>query len=157
MLNLNFTLLGQMITFIIFVWFTMRYVWPPITQAMNERQEKIAEGLAAAERGKRELELSQHQVMEQIRDAKIRAAQIIDGANKRAAVLIEEAKEKARIEAERLIHMSQQEIEKETQRVKQELKNHVANLALLGAEKIITHHMDEAVNQALIEKLITEI
>jgi F-type H+-transporting ATPase subunit b len=157
MLNLNLTLFGQMLTFIIFVWFTMRYVWPPITQAMKERQEKIADGLAASERGKQELELAQFKAAEQVRDAKIQAAQIIESANKKASILLDEAKEKIRTEGERLINLSKAEAEKEFLKAKQELKTHVAMIAMAGAEKILGHHIDEATNSELIQKLITEI
>lgn len=156
-MQLNLTLLGQMLTFIIFVVFTMKYVWPPVINAMRERQEKIAEGLAATERSKHELELAQHKAQEMLRDAKIQAAQIVENANKRANHMVEEAKEKARHEAVRIVEMSKAEAEKEFLKAKQELRQQIAIIAMSGAERILGHHIDEAANSALIEKLIAEI
>lgn len=156
-MQLNITLLGQMITFIIFVLFTMKYVWPPITSAMRERQERIADGLAAAEKGKKELEQAQTKVSDILNEAKIQASQIVDSANKRAMLVVDEAKERARLEAERIIEMSRQEAEKEFIKAKQVLKQQIGLIAMQGAEKILGHHMDEAANTKLIEKLITEL
>jgi F-type H+-transporting ATPase subunit b len=156
-MDLNATLLGQMITFIVFVWFTMRYVWPPITKAMAERKRQIADGLAAGERGKHELELAQHKATEYIRDAKIQAATIIEEANKRAIHIIEHAKDEARQESDRLLALGRTEIAKELQKAKHELKNQIAIIAMNGAEKILQKNLDKAANSALIEKLITEL
>ena len=157
MLDLNATLLGQMITFIIFVWFTMRYVWPPVMKAMTERKEKIAEGLAAGDRGRRELELAQHKAAEYLRDAKIQAASIIESANKRASILVEEAKDAARIESERIILLGRSEVDREVQKAKQLLKHQVALIAVVGAEKILARNIDKIANNELLDKLITEI
>lgn len=157
MLDLNATLLGQMITFIIFVWFTMRYVWPPVMKAMTERKEKIAEGLAAGDRGRRELELAQHKAAEYLRDAKIQAASIIESANKRASILVEEAKDAARIESERIILLGRSEVDREVQKAKQLLKHQVALIAVAGAEKILARNIDKTANNELLDKLITEI
>lgn len=156
-MDLNATLIGQFITFSIFVWFTMKFVWPPIMKSMQERKQKISDGLAASERGIHELELAQHKSAELIRDAKIQATIIIDEINKRGTLVIEEAKEKAREESERIFALGKTEIEKELQKAKQVLKNQVAIIALNGAEKILTHTIDKAANSELIEKLITEI
>lgn len=157
MMNLNATLLGQFITFSIFVWFTMKYVWPPIMKALQDRKQKIADGLAAAERGIHDLELARHKSAEILRDAKIQAAHIVDETNKRANLIVEEAKEQARIESQRIITLGKAEIELELQKAKQELKNQVANIALAGAEKILGHSLDKAANNEILEKLITEI
>src|SRR3954471_2161950 len=97
-MEINATLIGQLITFAILVWFTMKYVWPPITKAMHDREVKIAAGLEAAERGKRELEMAEHKALTIIHEAKQEASHIIDGAHKRSALLIDEAKEDAREE-----------------------------------------------------------
>lgn len=156
-MDLNATLIGQMITFALFIWVTMRYVWPPIMKAMEERKQKIADGLAAAERGKRELELAQHKAAETLRDAKIQAAKIVEEAGKRASHIVENANEQARIEGERLIALSKAEIEKELQKAKQQLKSQVAVIAMAGAEKILAHNIDKAANNDLLDKLITEI
>lgn len=156
-MNLNATLIGQFITFAIFVWFTMKYVWPPVIKALNDRKQKIAEGLAASERGIHDLELARHKAAEIMRDAKIQASQIVDETNKRTNMMVEEAKEQARTESSRIIALGKAEIELEVQKAKKELKNQVASIALLGAEKILGHSIDKAANNEIIEKLITEI
>src|SRR3990167_8035414 len=109
-MSINLTLIGQMITFLIFIWFTMRYVWPPIIKAIHDRQKQIADGLAASERGKRELELAQHKSVELLRDAKFSASQIIEQANKRAMQIVEEAKEQARVESQHILDNASREV-----------------------------------------------
>lgn len=156
-MDINATLIGQFITFAIFVWFNMKYVWPPIVKAMQERKQKIADGLAAADRSKHELELAQHKAAEILRDAKIQAAGIMDETNKRGNLIIEEAKNQARTEAERIIALGKSEINRELQKAKQELKDQVAIIALDGAEKILGANIDKAANSEIINKLITEI
>lgn len=156
-MDLNATLLGQLITFVIFIWFTMRYVWPPITKAMTARTQRIAEGLAASERGKHELELAQHKAADFIRDAKIQAASIIEEANKRAGHIVEAAQDDARSESERLLALGKAEISKEMQKARQELKTQVASIAMFGAEKILERSIDKDANSELLDKLITEI
>lgn len=157
MMEINATLLGQMITFAIFVWFTMKYIWPHIIKAMQEREKRIADGLAAAERGQHELELAQHKATDQMRDAKIHAAEILEQANKRANQIIEEAKERAREEGERLLAMAQGDIAQEMQMAKEKLRKEVATLAIASAEKILERSVDARVQSELVDKLITEI
>lgn len=156
-MEINATLLGQLITFAVLVWFTMKYVWPPIINAMREREQKIADGLAASERGQHELELAQHKAAEQLRDAKIHAAEILEQANKRANHIVEEAKERARNEGERLLEMARSDIEQEMQVAKQQLRNEIVALAIASAEKILAHSIDATVQNELVEKLISEI
>lgn len=156
-MNLNATLFGQFITFALFVWFTMKFVWPPVMKALNDRKQKIADGLAAAERGIHDLELARHKAGEILRDAKIQASQIVDETMKRASMMIEEAKEQAHNEASRIITLAKAEIDIELQKAKQELKNQVASIALAGAETILGYNIDKAANSEIIEKLITEI
>jgi F-type H+-transporting ATPase subunit b len=156
-MDINATLLGQLITFAVFVWFTMKYVWPPITKAMQEREKKIADGLNAAERGHRELELAQHKATEQLRDAKNHAAEILDQAHKRANQIVEEAKERAREEGERLLTIARGDIEQEMQSARQQLRNEVAKLVITGAEKILAQQIDSKLQHALVEKLIAEV
>lgn len=156
-MNLNATLLGQFITFAIFVLFTMKYIWPHLMKAIEERQKKIADGLAAGERGQHELELAHHRAAEQLRDAKIKAAEILSEANKRANHLIEESKEQARTEGERLLQIARNDIEQEVQAAKLKLRNEIANLAISGAEKILMHNIDAQAQNHLVEKLIAEI
>ncbi len=153
-MNINATLLGQMITFTLFIWFTLKFVWPPITKALANRQAKIAEGLAAAERGEKSLELAQQKTTERLREAKHEASHILDQANHRANDIIEAAKSKAREEGERLLGLAQQEIVQEVAQAKQNLRERVALLAVQGAERIIEKEIDSAANQALLDDLI---
>jgi F-type H+-transporting ATPase subunit b len=146
-----------MITFALFVWFTMKYVWPPIMKALADRQNKIAEGLAAAERSVHQLELAKHKIAEQLREAKGQAAEILEIANRRSAQLIEEAKKNARDEGERLIVLAQAEIVREVETAKQHLRKQVADIALAGAEQILGQHIDAKANQDLLAKLINEL
>lgn len=156
-MEINATLLGQFITFAVLVWFTMKYVWPPIMKAIHDRQVKIAEGLSAAERGVHELELAQHKALELLRDAKIQAAEILDKANKRGAGIIDESKERAREEGERLISIAKAEIAQEVFAAKQQLRDQIAQIAIAGAEKILQKHIDVSSDENLIQQLVTEI
>jgi F-type H+-transporting ATPase subunit b len=156
-MEINITLLGQMITFAVFVWFTMKFIWPPIIKAMRDREQKIADGLHAAERGQHELEIAQHKATEQLRDAKIQAAEILDAANKRANQLVEESKERAREEGARLLTIARNDIEQEMQAARMQLRGEVAKLAVAGAEKILRKSVDAATQHELVNSLITEI
>lgn len=157
MMEINATLLGQMITFILFVWFTMRYIWPPITKALADRQQKIADGLAAGERGKHELELAQQKATAYLREAKQQATTIVEHANKQATHIVEEAKERANLEGKRLLSLAKADIDHELYRAKKELKTQIAMIAMAGAEKILQSNINKDTNNALIDKLITEI
>lgn len=157
MMEINATLLGQLLTFAVFVWFTMKYIWPPIMKAMQEREQKIADGLLAAERGHHELELAQHKAAEQLRDAKIHAAEILEQANKRATHIVEEAKARAREEGERLLAIANNDIEQEMQSAREELRHEVTKLVISGAEKILVRSMDTTTQHELVERLIAEI
>ena len=99
-----------MLVFAAFVWFTMKFVWPPLARALDERQEKIAEGLASAERGRKELELAQHRVIEELKQAKLQAGELLEKAEKRANMMVEQAKQDARLEAEKVIKNAQEQI-----------------------------------------------
>jgi F-type H+-transporting ATPase subunit b len=156
-MELNITLLGQLITFAVFVAFTMKFVWPPITKAMQERKQKIADGLASAQRGKHELELAQHKATEIMRDAKVQAANIVDEAHKRSNVIVDEAKQTARQESERIIALGQAEIQREVQKAKAKLKHEVVGLSIAGAERVLRKQVDEAANRELIDQLINEM
>jgi F-type H+-transporting ATPase subunit b len=155
--NLNLTLVGQMLTFAIFVWFTMKYVWPPITNAMAERNKKIADGLAAAEQGRRDLEIAHHKAVEQLRDAKIQAASIIEQATQRANHIVEDAKEHARNEGGRLLAVAKSEINQEVVRAKQELQLQVSDLAIAMAQKILQRELDSTKHADLINSMIEEL
>lgn len=156
-MNINATLFGQLITFAILVWFTMRYVWPPIMKAMHEREMKIASGLEAAERHKRELEEGEHKVISMIREAKVEAAHILEQANKRSALMMDEAKDQAREEQKRIIALAQVEIAREVSQTKEKLKTQLASLAIAGAEKIVRHQLDSAKQMALLDEFVAEI
>ena len=135
-MNINLTLFGQLIAFVAFVAFCMRFVWPPIVSAMAERQQKISDGLAAADRASHDLELAQKRATEEMADAKREAAGIIDAANKRAATLIDEAKVAAVAEADRVKAAAAAEVEQERARAQEQLMSQVSSLALAGAEKV---------------------
>ena len=156
-MNINLTLIGQMIAFVLFVIFCMKYVWPPIIAAMKERAEKIADGLEAADRAGKDLELAQDRAIHQLREAKEQAAVIIDAANKRSAQIVEEAKDTAREEGERLKVAAQAEIEQEMNRAKEHLRGQVASLAIAGAEKVLEASIDENAHKALVEKLAASL
>mgnify|MGYP000436330095 FL=1 len=156
-MNINLTIIGQAIAFAIFVIFCMKYVWPPITAALAERKSKIAEGLDAADRAERDLQLAKEKAAADMRQSKDEAAAIIEQANKRANQIIDEAKEQAREEAERVKHAAQAEIEQEANRAKEALRAQVAVLAVAGAEKILEATIDEKAHSKLVEKLAAEL
>lgn len=156
-MNINLTLFGQMVAFAFFVWFCMKFVWPVILQAMEERQQKIADGLDAADRAQRDLEKAQNKASDQMKEAKQEAAGIIDQANKRATQIVEEAKQQAIAEGDRLKAAAQAEIEQEVNRAKEELRASVAGLALAGAEKVLEASVDEKSNRALVDKLAAQL
>ena len=152
-MNINLTLIGQSITFLFFVWFCKAFVWSYIRNAMEEREQQIADGLEAADRAGKDLELAQEKATQQLRDAKEEAASIIDAANKRASQIVEEAKDTAREEGDRLKAAAKAEIEQEANRAKEQLRSKVATLALAGAEKVLEASIDEGKHKELVEKL----
>lgn len=156
-MNINLTLIGQMIAFVCFVMFCMKYVWPPILAAMAEREKKIADGLAAADRASHDLELAKEKAVERLKEAKHEAASIIDAANKRGNQLVEEAKNAALVEAERVKTSAQAEIEQEANRAREQLRSQVAALALAGAEKVLGAAIDREAHSELVEKLAAEL
>ena len=141
-MNLNATLFAQLVVFFILAWFTMKFVWPPIMKALDERATKIAEGLAAAERGRQSLDLAAKHSAESMREGKSKVAEIIAQAEKRGQQIVEDAKTQARIEAEKVIVGAKAEIEQEAARVKESLRERVAELAVAGAEKILLREID---------------
>ncbi len=156
-MNINATLIGQSITFFVFVWFCMKFVWPPIMHALNERKKQIADGLAAGERGKHELELASKHAAANLQDAKQKAAEIIAQAEKRAAQLIEEAKSAAKIEGDRMIASAQASVAQETVRAKEALRSQVAELAVAGAEKILRREIDPKAHAELLNAIQDEL
>jgi len=135
----------------------MKYVWPPIIGAIEERQQKIAEGLAASERGEKDLELAQQKATEQLKDAKTQAAEIIEQAKKRASQIVDEETQKGHAEREKIIVQGHAEVEAERNRVKEELRQQVSVLAISGAEKILAREIDAAAQSDIVEKLVAEL
>jgi F-type H+-transporting ATPase subunit b len=156
-MEINATLLGQLITFAILVWFTMKYVWPPITNAMHEREKKIAGGLEAAERSKQELANAEVKASEILRAAKQEASTIVDQAHKRSIQVVDEAKETARVEGKRILEHANEEIGREVSQVKEALRKQLAGLAVAGAEKIIKQNLDASTQTALLDEFVAEI
>ncbi len=156
-MNINATLLGQTLAFVFFVWFTMRFVWPPIMKALEDRKAKIAEGLAAAERGKHEQALAQERAKEVIHEAKQQASDILSQAQKRASEIVDEAKESAHQEGERLITAANAEIQQEANRAREQLREQLGALVVQGVEKILEKEINAQSHQTLIDKLATEI
>lgn len=152
-MNINLTLIGQSITFLFFVWFCQAFVWKAIRRAMEEREKQIADGLDAADRAGRDLELAQDKAAKQLREAKVEAAGIIDAANKRASQIVEEAKDTARTEGDRLKAAAEAEVEQEVNRAKEALRSQIATLAFAGAEKILEASIDESVHKDMVDKL----
>jgi F-type H+-transporting ATPase subunit b len=146
-----------MIAFVGFVWFCMKFVWPPIIAAMEEREKKIADGLAAADRASHDLELAKEKAVERLKEAKVEAAGIIDSANKRANQLVEEAKGAAVVEADRVKASAQAEIEQESNRAREALRGEVAALSIAGAEKVLGAAIDQEAHKELVEKLAAEL
>lgn len=156
-MNINLTLIGQSLTFIVFVWFCMKFVWPPIMNALHERKTKIADGLAAAERGQHEQELAEKRASELLHEAKQNAAEIINQAQKRAGEVVEESKTDARAEGERLLTAAKAEIDQEVQRAKEALRAELGNIVISGAEKVLEREVDASVHDDMIKKLATQI
>ena len=156
-MNINLTLFGQLISFVLFVCFTMKFVWPPIVKALEERKAKIADGLAAGERGQHEQQLAQQRAKEQLVEAKKKAAEIVVKAEKRATEIVEEAKGDARVEGERLLKAAQAEIEQETNKAREQLRGKVAELAIAGAEKILRKEINADAHRDIVDAVANQI
>lgn len=156
-MNLNATLIGQTITFAIFVWFCVKFVWPPLINAIEERQKGIANALASAEEAKKEQADTKALLDKEITQAKIQAQEILDLANKRHSQILEEVKAEAEATKAKIIAQGYAEIEAERKRVQEELRVKVASLAIAGAEKIVGRTIDEAANSDIIDKLVAEL
>ena len=152
-MNINLTLIGQTITFIIFVWFCMKFIWPPIMNALNERRETISDGLAAAEQGHREREKGQTDADELVEEAKSQAQEIIARAEKRGAEVVVDAKNEARNEGERILNAARGEIEMEANRAREQLRVQVAQLAISGAEQILVKEVDAKAHEKMLSDL----
>lgn len=156
-MNINLTLIGQSLTFIVFVLFCMKYVWPALLSVMEEREKRIADGLEAANKADKDLELAKKKAGEQLREAKEQAAAIVDQANKRASQIVDEAKGQAVVEADRIKAAAQAEIEREVSQAREELRTKLAGLAVVGAEKVLGSSVDASAHNEMLEKLAAEL
>lgn len=156
-MNINLTLFGQTIAFALFVWFCMKFVWPPLRDALQQRKEQIAEGLAAAERGQQEQEQAQQRAEEILREARGQAAEILDQANKRGSEIVEEAKDTARTEGERIKQSAHAEIEQEVNRAREKLRGELATVTIAGAERILRREVDAGTHDKLLDELVSEL
>jgi len=156
-MNINMTIIGQAIWFALFVFFCMKFVWPPIIGALTERKQKIAEGLSAADRAERDLALAQEKATSNLKEAKEKAAEIIDQANRRATQILEDAKEAARAEGERLVAQAQGEIEQEVNSAREKLRTEVAALALSGAEKVLEGEVNRDAHGKMLDQLAAQL
>jgi F-type H+-transporting ATPase subunit b len=155
-MDINVTLFFQVVVFVLFVLFTMKYIWPPIAKALDERQATITDGLAAAEKGRRALELADMRFKELVEEGKAKAAMIIDQANQRGHHIVEAAQKKARSEGERLLDLARLQIEQEYNQAKENLTSMVVDLVVRGSERILTREIDAANNKVLIDELASE-
>lgn len=156
-MNINLTLFAQMLSFGLFVWFTMKFVWPPIMNALAARKAKIADGLAAAERGHHEHDLAEKRATERLHEAKEQAAEIVNQAKKRASEIVDEAKDDARSEGERIVTAAQAEVEQETNRAREELRSQVATLVINGAEQVLMREIDINAHNEVLDKLTAQL
>ena len=156
-MDINMTLVGQLIAFVVFVIFCMKFVWPPIMDAIEDRQKTIADGLAASDRAAKDLELAQEKAKSQLKKAKLEAASIVEAAKKHEAKIVEEAAGKAQVEKERILASGHAEIETERNRAKEELRQQVAVLAVAGAERILERSIDAAAHSDILDKLVAEL
>jgi F-type H+-transporting ATPase subunit b len=155
--NINLTLIGQTITFLVFIAFCAKFIWPALINIMAERENRIAEGLQAADRADKDLELAQKKAAQQLNEAKQKASTIVDQANKRASQIVEEAKEAARTEADRIKTLAEAEVEQQVQRAKEDLRRQVAGLALAGAEQILGSAIDKKAHSAIVDQLANQL
>ena len=156
-MNINFTLIGQTITFVVFVLFCMKYIWPPLMRVLEERKTRIADGLAAAEKGKHELELAEKRALEVLKKAKANAQEVIGLAEKRAAEIADQTKDQARAEAERIVQSARADIDQEVNRAKESLRAAVTALAVAGAEKILEKEVDAKAHARLLDSLVKQL
>jgi F-type H+-transporting ATPase subunit b len=156
-MNINATLFGQAITFAIFIWFTMKFVWPPIVRAMQEREKTIADGLAAAKKGEERLALAEEEVHAILGQAREKANHILKAAEQRADEVVREAQAKALSEGQRLVLAAQDRIEQDKVAARQQLRAEVVNIAMSSAEKLIQRSMDDQHHRDLLDKMVSQL
>lgn len=156
-MNFNLSLLAQALTFALFIWFTVKFIWPPLLRAMERRQKEVAEGLAAAERGRQDLEQASKRTAQLLHEAKQQAQDILAQADRRAAEMIEEAKGAAKAEGDRLVAGAKAEVEQEISRAKEMLRAQVAALAVAGAERILMREVDAKAHADLLRSVESQL
>jgi len=155
--NINLSLFGQMITFVIFVWITKRFIWPPLIKALKDRQAKIADGLAAAEMGHLELSRAKEQIAIELKGSREQGASLVLEAKKQADVIVDHARQQAHDEGQRIIQQAHAEVEQMVLQAKESLRSQVASIAMAGAEKILGRSIDAGIHQNMLDKLAQEI
>ncbi len=156
-MNINATMIGQSLTFFVFVVFCMKFVWPPIMQALNDRTKKIADGIAAAERGLNEQVLAENKARESLHEAKQQAGEIINQAQKRASEIVDEAKNDAKIEGDRLVTAAKAELDQEVNRAREQLRAQVSSIAVAGASRVLEREIDEQAHSGMLDDLVSQI
>ena len=156
-MTINATLIAQMLVFLILIWFTMKYIWPPLMTAMDERAKRISEGLSAAEKARKDLADTDVRVADEIRKARVEAAAIIDKAHQQANQIVDKARQDAIVEATRQKATAAADIESMAHRAREELRGQVASLAVSGAEKILKREIDANAHKALLDQLVAEM
>jgi len=156
-MNITVTLIGQMIAFILLIWFVNKVLWGPMSKIMNDRQARISDGLAAADKGKHELELAEKRAKDVLKDAKAKASEVITQAEKRAGEIVEEAQNSAKTEGARIVQAAQADIERQVNQAKEQLRTQVSAIAVSGAEKILKREIDAKTHNDLLKDLATQI
>ena len=156
-MNINLTLLGQAISFAIFVWFCVKYVWPPVLAALEERETRIADGLAAAEKGQQELANAEERMDELLQEGRDKAQDYISQAQKRADEIVDQAKQTAVEEGERLLSAARSQIEQERNEARESLRGEVSALALAGAEQVLMREVDANTHRDVLDRLTAEL
>lgn len=156
-MNFTATIIGQMIAFAVFVWFCMKYVWPPITKAMQDREQRIADGLIASDEAEKQLQQAEHDSQQILNTAKDQASTIIEQANRRSAQVIEEAKGQAVKEGVRLIESAQADIETQISQAREQLRHEVAQLSIAGASKILEREIDAKAHRKMLDQAATQL
>ncbi len=156
-MSINATLIGQMITFALLVWFTMKYIWPPLFDSLEERKKKIADGLAAAEKGQEQIILAEKKAKIVLKEAKDQSSEFVTLAQKRANEIVEESKHTAKHEGERLILAAKGQIDQELQQAKECLRKEITTLALSAAQQILGAEIDKAKHQDILNKVSSQL
>ena len=156
-MNINLTLIGQTVAFIVFIWFCMKFIWPPIMKALDERKTRIADGLAAAERGHHEKELAEQRAKEILHQAREQAKEVISNAQRRGDEMVDEAKGEARVEGQRLVTAARADIDQQLNLAREELRGEVVKLAVTGAEQVLMKEVDASAHSEVLQKLAARL